>query len=392
VGDLVEFPVSDAGDTLHQHAPLEAVIRFGKKAEERLVPIRLAAHLTEIGTLEIWAESLVSEHRWRLQFELRKPVLAEKAVQSKPVAVIPAEAVTRAGNLIRDVFERDALAPEDLPGRLEQILALGRNSWPLEVIRRLADVFLELSEGRRRSPAHELRWLNLAGLCFRPGFGSPGDDLRIELARRVWAQGLAFSNKIENETQWWIFWGRVAGGLNKNQQADTFQRLAWALLPKGGKPPRINSSLLREMWRAAASLELLPAGTRTDLGNTLVRMIRAGAEPSDLWCLARIGPRKLFYAPINQVLPAATASRWIESIAKVEGAEEAIARLGQVTGDLTRDLPPASQEMVRRTLASKPDLLALFEGDAPSDLDSMARVFGESLPSGLQLRVAEPQP
>jgi molecular chaperone DnaK (HSP70) len=385
VGDIVDYSPDDVGDSLHQHAPLEAVIRFGKKVEQRLVPVRLGAHLTEVGTLEIWAESKISEHRWRLQFELRKAVLAEDRKKARPAAVISAESVVQAERLIRDVFEAGALAPEELPARLEQTLALGRNSWPLDTIRRLADIFLQLNEGRRRSPAHEARWLNLAGLCLRPGFGFPGDDYRIELARRVWAQGLQFANKTECETQWWIFWGRVAGGLNRNQQADVFQRLAYALLPKG-RPPRLNTSLLREMWRCAASLELLPAGTRTDLGNTLVRTIRSGEfTPSDLWCLARIGARRLFYGPINQVLPPQTALRWIESIAKVPAAAESIARLGQITGDSTRDLPPTALDLVRKTLAGDASLLALFEGDEARDLDHLARVFGEELPAGLVL-------
>jgi hypothetical protein len=384
VGDVVEFTAADRDENLHAHAPLEAVIRFGKKAEEKLVPVKLGAHLTEIGTLEIWAESKISEHRWRLQFELRKPVLAEQVKKARPVAVVSADSQAAAEQLVRDVFQHNRLAPEDLPGRLEQTLALGRNSWPLEVIRKLADVFLELNEGRRLSPAHEVRWLNLTGLCLRPGFGHTGDDYRIELARRVWAQGLTFANRTENETQWWIFWGRVAGGLNRNQQADVFQRIAYALLPKG-KPPRLNSSLEREMWRCAASLEQLPAGTRTDLGATLVKRLRAEPEPSGFWCLARIGSRKLFYGPINQVLPAATAVRWIESIAKLKGAEECIARLGMNTGDATRDLPPTSLESVRKTLAHAPELLAVFEGESRNDLESMARVFGEELPSGLVL-------
>ena len=53
------------------HAPLRAVIRFGKGGE-RLIPVTLGARLSEVGTLETWAESKVSEHRWRLQFQLRK--------------------------------------------------------------------------------------------------------------------------------------------------------------------------------------------------------------------------------------------------------------------------------------------------------------------------------
>ncbi len=383
-GDVVEFPAAAAGGELHVHAPLEAVIRFGKKAEERLIPVKLGARLTEIGTLELWAESRISEHRWRLQFELRKPVLAEQQRRARPAAVISAEAVERACAAVREVFDAGSAPQEELPARLEQILALGRNSWPLEVIRRLADVFLECSAGRRLSPGHEVRWLNLAGLCLRPGFGHPADEYRIELARRVWAQGLAFENKVENETQWWLFWGRVAGGLNRNQQADVYQRIAWALLPKG-KPPRLNASLEREMWRCAASLELLPAGTRTDLGNALVKRLRANPNPSEFWCLARIGARKLFYAPANQVLPPATAVRWIESILKLPGCEECLARLAQWTGDAARDIPPATLETVRRALAEKPEWLGILEGEAGADLESMARVFGEELPEGLVL-------
>src|SRR5207253_7847256 len=39
LGQLVEFDAGDPG--LHMHAPLNAVIRFGKKAEERLIPVKL---------------------------------------------------------------------------------------------------------------------------------------------------------------------------------------------------------------------------------------------------------------------------------------------------------------------------------------------------------------
>src|SRR5579872_1881907 len=52
LGDVVEFALGD--ENLHKHAPLHAVIRFGKKAAERLVPVKLGARLTEVGTLETW--------------------------------------------------------------------------------------------------------------------------------------------------------------------------------------------------------------------------------------------------------------------------------------------------------------------------------------------------
>jgi molecular chaperone DnaK (HSP70) len=41
LGDVLEFQTGDAD--LHTHAPLHAVIRFGKKAEERFIPVKLGA-------------------------------------------------------------------------------------------------------------------------------------------------------------------------------------------------------------------------------------------------------------------------------------------------------------------------------------------------------------
>ena len=162
----------------------------------------------------------------------------------------------------------------------------------------------------------------------RPGFGFPGDDFRIEQLRRIYHAGLQYANQVQNEIEWWIFWGRIAGGLNRNQQAEIYQRLAPFLLPRGNKkPPRINSSLLREMWRTASSLELLPATTRTELGDALVRAGKAGKfGDSDLWCLSRLGARELFYGPINQVLSPAVAGRWIEA----HRADECLPLLGGI--------------------------------------------------------------
>ena len=135
----------------------------------------------------------------------------------------------------------------------------------------------KLADGRKRSAAHELRWLNLCGFCLRPGFGFPGDDYRVEQARRVYASGLQFANQVQNEIEWWIFWGRVAGGLNRNQQTDIFQRLSPHLAAAGRPSDRaVNPSLLREMWRAAASLELLPIQTKTQLGDELIATSQEG--------------------------------------------------------------------------------------------------------------------
>lgn len=376
LGDVVELAASDIGGDLHLHAPLNAVIRFGKPGE-RLVPVKLGARLTEVGTLEIWADSKVSDHRWRLQFELRKS--ASSPTPQRPAAVIGEEAIQDGERLIAAAFNATAIAPEELPSRLEQALGLGRGAWPLSAIRRLADKMLELSEGRKRSAAHELRWLNLCGFCLRPGFGFPGDEFRVEQARRVYASGLTFASQVQNEIEWWIFWGRVAGGLNKNQQSDIFARLSGTIVPRGGKKQRANPSLLREMWRAAGSLELLPVGTKTQLGDALLDKIRKGEfVETGLWCLSRLGARKLFYGPNNLVAPPTTAARWVDSLLKIEKARDAVAAIARHTGDASRDLPAATLGMVRRTF---PELDP--DAEEQPDLAALGRVFGEELPAGL---------
>ena len=375
-GDVIEF-LAEEREELHLHAPLHAVLRFGK-AGERLVPIELGAKLTEVGTLEIWADSKETDHRWRLQFELRKAAAAQAV--SRPAAVIADDALSNALTLIPATFAEDTIAPAELPAKLEQTLGLGRNSWPLSAIRKLGDALIEQSEGRKRSAAHESRWLNLCGFCLRPGFGFTGDDFRIEQARRVYAGGIQFGNQVQNEIEWWIFWGRVAGGLNKNQQTDVFQRLSPTLLPRSSKRPRVNPSLLREMWRAAASLEFLPIQTKTHLGDELIARIAKGDfVDTALWCLGRLGARKLFYGPINQVVPASTGARWLEPLLKIERAEDAVRSLARRTGDSTRDLPSATLDVVRRAFPGI-ELDAEPSGDLAA---AMNKIFGEELPSGL---------
>ena len=379
VGQTIAFPQSDldSGD-LKLHAPLNAVIRFGKSGE-RLVPVKLGSKLTEVGTIEMWADSKVSEHRWRLEFELRRQA---QATSVRAAAVVSEASLTAAEALINDTFHA-RIAPEELPAKLEQAIGLGRNSWPLSTIRRLADRMLELGDQRKLSAAHEMRWLNLCGFCLRPGFGFPGDDYRIEQARRVYASGLTFANQVQNEIDWWIFWGRVAGGLNRNQQVDVFQRISPLILPKfNKKPQRVNASLFRELWRTASSLELLPVQTKTQLGDNLVEKVKKDdLVETALWCLSRIGARKLFYGPINLVLPATAATRWIEAITKAPHASDAVLSMARITGDGTRDLTPQALENVRRAF---PDLE--LESDDSADLRQMGKIFGEELPAGLVMK------
>lgn len=403
-GSIVDFPLppdpTDASAEPRLHAPLRAVIRFGKGGE-KLIPVTLAARLSEVGTLETWAESKISEHRWRLQFQLRKGADSDEQSADVPTvrsgAVVSGELQAEAESLIEQVFGRgtSSIAPEQLPARLEQKLALGRLSWPLATLRAFSDKLLSLAEGRRKNAAHEARWFNLTGFCLRPGFGFAGDELRIEQVRRIYAAGLTFPNQVQCEVEWWIFCGRLAGGFNRNQQADIYQRIAPVLFPKQKRKQRVNPSLWREMWRTAASLELLPVQTKTQLGDALIGMLKAGEMVETcLWSLSRLGARRLFRGPINQVVSPAVVSRWVETMLARPSSPallDAVVQMAQQTGDTARDLPPATLALVRRACESSPDtanLLARLTG-ARADASASSRVYGEQLPEGLVLAATE---
>ena len=151
------------------------------------------------------------------------------------------------------------------------------------------------------------------------------------------------------------------------------------------------------MWRTAASLELLPIGTKVELGDALVRRIKAGdSRESEFWCLSRLGARELFYGPINQVVPPAAAGRWADALLSGTGlagpAAEALAAIARRTEDPTRDLPQASLASIRRkleSLAHAERYLAALEGEEARDSQTLGRIFGEELPSGLVLAASE---
>jgi hypothetical protein len=257
-------------------------------------------------------------------------------------------------------------------------------------VRALADKLLALADGRRKNAPHEARWLNLTGFCLRPGFGFPGDDFRIEQARRIYAGGITFGNQVQCEIDWWIFCGRIAGGLNRNQQGDIFQRISPILLPKQKKKTRLNQSLYREMWRTAASLELLPQQTKVQLGEDLLAAVKRGEMlDAGTWCLSRLGARRLFSGPINLVISPAVAARWVESLLRLTHTPallEAVVQIAQQTGDIARDLPPATLDLVRKSCESSSHAASLLRDlSGEQDLASSSRVFGEDLPAGLVL-------
>jgi molecular chaperone DnaK (HSP70) len=411
-GDVVVLDEDEA----HRHAPLITVLRYGKKSRHAELSVRLTASFTEVGTLELWCESLKTEHRWRLQFQLRgaeaeaeveEDIEAEDAPgQAANVAqvVIRAETAAHAARCLRAVFGRphdamanDNVAPETLTSRIESLFGYGKDAWPIITIRELADALAEVNEGRKKSPKHEARWLNLYGFCLRPGFGAPTDDWRIAQSRRVYMSGLAHQKDLQCQVEWLVLWRRVAGGLNANQQHELYHKLRASLGLGAGSAKksagRLNTQVERESWRLLASLEHLSAPTRMALGKELLARVKEQPiNQSFLWSLGRLGARIPLYGPLNCVVPAADAAEWMKALLKLPeltpDVASALVQLGARTNDPLRDIDAAWRERVAERLSeagAAENLTRSLREFVPPGRSDAARIFGESLPEGLRL-------
>ena len=69
-GDQVGTFIEEPGDDIEELAPLETTLSWiGQEGVP--IPARLRVHLTEVGTLELWAVSRDETHRWKLEFNVR---------------------------------------------------------------------------------------------------------------------------------------------------------------------------------------------------------------------------------------------------------------------------------------------------------------------------------
>ena len=51
---------------------MEATLPAAKGAQDGFVPVRFVSRITELGVLELWCESTVSEEKWKLEFSVRE--------------------------------------------------------------------------------------------------------------------------------------------------------------------------------------------------------------------------------------------------------------------------------------------------------------------------------
>jgi molecular chaperone DnaK (HSP70) len=397
-------------EEVHRHAPLVTSLRYGQRSRRVPLKVRLSLLFTEIGTIELWCESVTTEHRWRLQFNLRahdtpadasSPPRTGASFEGETThtaavteVIIPDDALARTETRLRDAFTGGAARSVDLLiGEIENALGHGKHAWPLLVLRRLADVLLEIADSRRFSARHETRWLNLVGFCMRPGFGTSLDPWRISEIRKVYAAGLVYSKDVQCQVEWLILWQRVSAGFTMTQQKELAARMIGLLGMGARKAPHLNSQMVREAWRLLAGLERLDRQQRRRLGDELIpRVRRESQNASFLWAMGRFGARVPAYGPLNAIVPPAFAESWLEALraTKSHGNDTyaAVAEMAARTDDPARDVSDQAREAT---------LTWLEESGAPSDIIRMVRqpiathrsapasLYGEPLPLGLRL-------
>ena len=401
-GALNEIVTLGEADDVRAHAPLVTALRFGKRSRQVPLPVRLVTVFTETGTLELWCESVTTDHRWKLAFSLRaveSDPLAEIAIEDEETAgdqvLVDETALEKAVASIEDTFTSPspAVRPDALGGELENALGHDKHAWPLPVIRRLADALLAVERGRRTLPAFEARWLNLAGFCTRPGFGTPLDAWRIGELRKVYAAGLAFPKEVQNQVEWLVLWQRVGAGFSTGQQRELAGRVMGQLGIGARKAPRVSPQIEREGWRLLASLERLDAGLRTKLGDALLERVRRDPKNASwLWAIGRLGARRPLSGPLSSVVTPGTAERWMDELLSLKAitdeAAAAIAQIGALTLDPARDVGAGAREgaieRLRRAGHEGGMLAPLVEARAPDRAEAV-RAFGESLPEGLSI-------
>jgi molecular chaperone DnaK (HSP70) len=387
-GDVIRID-----DSFSVLPPLQTVIQYGRKGVCKTIPVKIEAQYTELGTLALWCRSRISDHRWKLQFQLRDAPVPEVVADAQ---ILEASVTEDVLSYVRDILSgNDKQQVEKLVKDIGGIVDLPRNDWPLGFIRTVADELLALLQTRKKGPIFESIWMNLLGFCLRPGIGESFDQQRMRQLWRLYPGGAAFAGHPRVRLEWWIMWRRVAAGLTPGQQRQFFQDVSAFLLGKKGEIKKVTPQEQLEIWMAVANMEKLYSKEKIELGRKLLAVTSAKKlKAQHLWALSRLGARELLYGPADRVIPPAEVSQWIDQLisypwSNPNTAGRILSHLARKTGDRSRDLDDKIQADVLDWMA---------HNDMPEDRQRRVReivplayqdqdaLFGESLPQGIILR------
>ncbi len=365
--------------------------------QKERVEVQLACQLTEVGTLKMECVSVDDDaKRWALEFEVRN----QKAEQSEEEVLSPRLAECKA--LITRIYSgnkksADSKEIKTLAKDLEKKLGK-RDEWDFATLRHLFDAFAQGRKRRRRSERHEKNWLRLAGFSLRPGFGDATDSWRIEQVWGLYQQNIQFKNH-QGWTDWWVFWRRIAGGLNQEQQETILADIAKYLHPGAMKNPQSVKAAqemgYESMVRLAASLEHLEVEDKVLLSSWLLnKALNSNQfEQAHWWALGRLASRTPLYGSQHNVIPREQAEQWLPKLLDKNWQKEPMIAFAAVmicrkTGDRLFDISDEFRVQVLEKLKQSkvsPSWITLVEEVSELSESESKRVFGDALPSGLTL-------
>lgn len=387
-GDIV-----DVDESLTRLPPIQTVIQFGHKGVQTAIPVQIEAEYTETGILELWCGSVSTGHKWQLRFQLRQMPAQEMVAETEVFDSAQVQEVIR---IIDEAFSaQDSRALSGLVKSVSEFIGRSRDNWPLSLIRQMADALIERMDARKKTPEHEVRWLNLLGFCLRPGFGDGLDDQRIARLWKIYKQGVIFKKNQQAVAEWWILWRRVAGGLNSGRQRQFAQDLRPVIMPRKGGKTKMPPQQKLEMWMAVAGMERLGAKEKAEWGQALAEeILPKKAKPQQFWALSRFGARQLLYGPVDRVVSPDKAAPWVEFLLenqwKHPGAVgNALVQMTRKTGDRSRDMDESLLDRVIRWLDDHgmQKQSRVLKTAAPLEESEQTAMFGESLPAGLILKI-----
>jgi hypothetical protein len=181
----------------------------------------------------------------------------------------------------------------------------------------------------------------------------------------------------------------VAGGLQREQQEQLFERIFPALRKDDASP---------ELYLLAGSLERVDMMQKIRLGQHLTQQLAAGRQKfvnQRMWALARIASRVPLYGGPHTIVRPEVVVGWFDELKKIKRGDAAFSKLalfltqaGRMIGDREYDLSDAARGQFLAKLGevgASAEQMRLVREFVPVDTEAKMQLFGESLPVGLVL-------
>ncbi|MFK8115598.1 MAG: Hsp70 family protein [Rubripirellula sp.] len=402
VGELIDI---DRKETTPL-PPICTALVLGKKRQDAEIRVVIESELSEIGTVGLFCVDPETGKRWRLEFDIRSTLETDREAHQgtgEAAGIVDSDTVAECAGAVKAVFgeptaDQAPVQPSALVKRLHSITEMHRDKWPPSLLREQWQILFDHDKGRRKSPQHEARWLNLVGYCLRPGYGVAVDDWRVASVWKAIHSKLAFP-AAATRTESMIMWRRIAGGLTAGQQMQLADPWLKALRTQEWKLAPHEAA---EVWRLAGSLERLAASDKVDLGRAAMdafsKKKHEKIRGALLWAIGRIGSRQPIYGPLNATIPAREAASWCERLIEFDRQQSgdkidskmmlAIVQLGRKTGDRFRDVTVETRERAIEHLVDRgaPEHICdLLRKGGKLESEEAATIFGDSLPLGIRL-------